>query len=134
MSLQAYLRFLNTRWHEGSSKVKQHKDMSLEKVLYTWHCLSIYRKDELPLYKITIIPLKALHSMFTNVVGILPYFPYLYTHCALFVVFHPRPLSRRGWLPQLASSLLLRVDEAFLSVALVERRLCSTCIIHMKHI
>jgi hypothetical protein len=32
MSLQAYLRLLNTRWHEGSSKAKQHEAMTLENV------------------------------------------------------------------------------------------------------
>jgi hypothetical protein len=40
--------------------------MALEKVLYTGHCSSIYRKDEPPLYRIKIIPTKALHVLFLN--------------------------------------------------------------------
>jgi hypothetical protein len=51
MSLQAYLRLLNTRWHEGSSKSKQHKALALKKVPYTWQCSSIYRKDKSLSYK-----------------------------------------------------------------------------------
>jgi hypothetical protein len=46
-------------------------------VLYVEHCSSIYREDEPPLYKITIVPLKALHSLFINDVWILPSFPFL---------------------------------------------------------
>jgi hypothetical protein len=41
--------------------------LALEKVLCAVHCSSIYREDEPPLYKITIMPLKALHLLFTNV-------------------------------------------------------------------
>jgi hypothetical protein len=91
-----FLRLLNTKWHKGSSKAKQHEVVALEKVLYARHCSSIYREDEPPLYKITITSLKALHSLFTNVVGILLSFPFLRIHCALFIVFQYRPLSHRG--------------------------------------
>jgi hypothetical protein len=40
--------------------------MALQKVIYAGHCSPIHREDEPPLYKITIVPLKALHSLFTN--------------------------------------------------------------------
>jgi hypothetical protein len=95
MSLQAKLWLLNTKWHEGTSKAKQYEGVILEKELYAGHCSSIYREDEPPLYKITITPLKALLSLFTNAIGILPYFPFLYTYCAFSIVLHPRPLSLR---------------------------------------
>jgi hypothetical protein len=33
MSLQAYLRLLNTSWYEGSSEAKQYEVVAFEKVL-----------------------------------------------------------------------------------------------------
>jgi hypothetical protein len=148
MSLHAYLLLLNTRWHEGSLKAKQHEVVALENVLYAGHCSSIYREDERLFYKITITSLKDLHSLFTNVVGTLLSFPFPCIHCALFVVFHPRPLSCRGWLPRPVSSLLVRVDEAFLhcfnrrpasfslyyTPKIAEDRLRLAFIIHLEHI
>jgi hypothetical protein len=59
-----FLRLLNTKWHKGSSKAKQHEVVALEKVLYARHCSSIYREDEPPLYKLQSHPLR------------------LYTHCS----------------------------------------------------
>jgi hypothetical protein len=74
MSLQAYLQLLNTRWHEGSLKAKRHEAMALEKVAYVGHRSSIYRDDEPPLYRITIMSIKVLHSLFTNDIRTLTYF------------------------------------------------------------
>jgi hypothetical protein len=123
---------------QGGTKVLQRlsntKLCPSKNVLYKGHYSSIYMEDGLHLYKITITPLKALHSLLTNGVVILSSFPFLYTHCALFVVFHPRPFSRRGWLLRLASSLLVHVDEAFLHVASVEGHLHSACSIHLKQL
>jgi hypothetical protein len=48
--------------------------MVLKKVSYAEHCSPIYRKDEPPSYKITIIPLKVLHTLFTNDVIATMYF------------------------------------------------------------
>jgi hypothetical protein len=72
MSLQAYLRLLNTKWHEGTSKDKQHEVVALEKVLYVDHCSSICRGA--PLYRITTISLRVLHSLFTNDIRVITYF------------------------------------------------------------
>jgi hypothetical protein len=58
-----------------------------QNVLYAGHCSSVYREDELPLYKITIMPLKALQSLFTNDVGILSSFPFLSWHASLGLLF-----------------------------------------------
>jgi hypothetical protein len=58
-------------------KLSETKCKPTRRVLYAGHCSSINREDESPLYKITIVPLKALHSLFTNDVGILPSFPFL---------------------------------------------------------
>jgi hypothetical protein len=76
MSLQAYLRLLNARRQEVSSKAKQYEAVALEKILYIGHYSSIYREDEPPLYKITTMALKALQSLFTNHVRILLSFPF----------------------------------------------------------
>jgi hypothetical protein len=48
--------------------------MALEKVLYVGHYLSIYREDELPLYRITIMPIKVSHTLFTNDIRTISYF------------------------------------------------------------
>jgi hypothetical protein len=47
----------------------------LKKVLYAGHRSSIYREDEPPLYTITIMSTKALHTLFTNDIKIITYFP-----------------------------------------------------------
>jgi hypothetical protein len=47
---------------------------SSQKVSYTWHCSSINREDEPPSYKITIMPLKVLHTLFTNDIRVTSYF------------------------------------------------------------
>jgi hypothetical protein len=73
------------------------KRWPFQRVLYVGHCSSIYRKDEPPLYKITIMPLKALHSLFTNDVGILLSFPYLSCCATLGLLFH-RQLALEGFL------------------------------------
>jgi hypothetical protein len=46
----------------------------LQKVSYVGHCSPIYKEDEPPSYKITIMPLKVLHTLFTNDVGAIMYF------------------------------------------------------------
>jgi hypothetical protein len=107
---------------------------SLKKGLYTGHCASIYMEDEPHLYKITIVPLKALYSLFTNVVTILSSFLFLHTYCSFFVALHPKHLSHRGWLPRLPSSLLVRIDEASLHVASVDSQLRLACIAHLKQL
>jgi hypothetical protein len=129
-----FSRRFHVGWHKGSLKAKQHKVAALKKVLYAGHCSSIFREHEPPLYKITIASFMALHSLFTNDIGILPSFPFLFTHCAFFVVFHSTSFFHRGWLPRLASSLLVRVGEAFLHVASVEGQLRLACIINLKQL
>jgi hypothetical protein len=62
MYVQAYLLLIHIGWHQGPSQAKQDKVMALQKVFYTRHCSLIYRGDDPPLYEITIMPLKALHS------------------------------------------------------------------------
>jgi hypothetical protein len=74
MSLQAYIRLLNIGWHKGSLKAKLHEATTLKKVPYTWQCSSIYRKDELASYKITIMSLEVLHTLFTNDIRAILYF------------------------------------------------------------
>jgi hypothetical protein len=106
--LQAYLWLLNARRHEGSSKAKLYEAMTLEKVLYVRHRLSIYREDELPLYKITTMPLKALHSLFTNDVRILLSFPF-------FTLIEP-------------SSLLFIRDLFPAEVGCLNSHLCCSCV------
>src|SRR5690349_17946793 len=58
------------------SKAKQHEVMALKKVLYAGHCSPIYREDESPSYKITIMPLKVLHTLFTYDIRAAMYFPF----------------------------------------------------------
>jgi hypothetical protein len=48
--------------------------MALKNVTYAGYESPIYREDELSLYKITIMPLKALHSLFTNDIRVILYF------------------------------------------------------------
>jgi hypothetical protein len=74
MSLQAYLWLLKIRCHEGTLKAKQHEAKALEMVPYAGHCSSIYREDELPLYRITMTPIKVLHTLFTNDIRTIMYF------------------------------------------------------------
>jgi hypothetical protein len=66
-------------------KAKQHEAMALEKVLYTWHYSSIYREEEPPSYKITIMPLTVLHKLFTNVIGNIVFSPSFATQVLAFV-------------------------------------------------
>jgi hypothetical protein len=48
--------------------------MALKKIPYAGHCSSIYREDETPLYRITIMPIKVLHTLFTNDIRTITYF------------------------------------------------------------
>jgi hypothetical protein len=48
--------------------------MAIKKVSYAGHYSPIYREDESPLYKITIMPLKVLHTLFINDVRAIMYF------------------------------------------------------------
>jgi hypothetical protein len=48
--------------------------MALQKVSYVGNCSLIYREDEPPSYKITIMPLKVLHTLFTNDIRAIVYF------------------------------------------------------------
>jgi hypothetical protein len=63
---------------------KWHEVMDPLKVLYVGHCSLIYREDEPSLYRITIMPLKALQSLFTNDIRVVLYFLL-------------SPLLRRSW-------------------------------------
>jgi hypothetical protein len=86
MGFHAYLRLLNTRWHEGSSKTKQLEVVTLKKVL--GHCSSIYKEDEPALYRITIMPLRVLHTLLTNDIRAITYFLHPWLH-----ELGPSPLS-----------------------------------------
>jgi hypothetical protein len=72
MSLQVYLRLLNIRWREGFSKTKRHEAMAPCTLCRALS--SIYREDEPPLYRITIMPIKVLHTLFTNDIKTIMYF------------------------------------------------------------
>jgi hypothetical protein len=75
-----YKHTFDSYTHDGTKvlcRLSKTKWGPFKKVFYAGHYSSIYRRDEPPLYKITIVPLKALHSLFTNDVGILSSFPFL---------------------------------------------------------
>lgn len=74
INLQAYIRLLDKGWYKGSSKAERHEATTLEKVLYAGHCSSIYRGDESPLYRCTIMPIKVLYTLFTNGIRAIAYF------------------------------------------------------------
>jgi hypothetical protein len=139
-SLQSYLRLLNARWHKDSSKAKQHEAMAFEKVSYAGHCSPIYREDEPPLYKITIMT------------------PRFYTHCLQMISKHQcifsflryaclglsrvrasSPLTLEAHLLfrserlRLAPLLLPRTCESSLYVIWTEGQLCPLIGVYLKH-
>jgi hypothetical protein len=96
-----------------------------QKVLYAGHCSSIYREDEPPLYKITIVPSKALHSLFINDVWVLlSFIPFFLVVQALdfftFVILRSKLLFMPKLMASACSSTVFGYDEAFVCVASAE--------------
>jgi hypothetical protein len=74
MSLQVYHRLLNTRWHKGSLKAKQHEAIALKKgTLYM--ALFIYLKGRRTAFvqNYKHVP-QGLHTLFTNDIRVILYF------------------------------------------------------------
>jgi hypothetical protein len=70
--------------------------MVRKKVLYVGHSSPIYRGDGPPLYKITIMPYKVLHTLFKDDIGAAMYF--------LFSLLHRSwPSSRKSFSARLHS-------------------------------
>jgi hypothetical protein len=84
-SLQTYLWLLNTRWHEGSLKAKQHEAMTLERLFFVGYCSPIYREGEQLREK-----LQTCHEVYTHVLqndaAILTTFPFL--SCSISLELH----------------------------------------------
>jgi hypothetical protein len=74
----------------------------LKKVPYAGHCSHIYREEEPPSYKITIMPLKVLHTLFTNDIWAIMYFLFCWLH---------------GLWPPLCESFSAGLHSKFFSVA-----------------
>jgi hypothetical protein len=75
-NLQTYIRLLDTRWHEGSSKAKRHEAMAFERWIYVGYCSLIYREGEQLHEKLQTCPW-SLHTCITNDAGMLMTFPFL---------------------------------------------------------
>jgi hypothetical protein len=74
---QVYKHTLGSLIRDGMKVLRRLSSMKLwllKKVLYAEHCSPIYREDELPLYKITIMLLKVLYTLFTNDIRVVLYF------------------------------------------------------------
>jgi hypothetical protein len=133
-SLQSYLRLLNARWNKDSLKAKQHEAMAFEKVSYAWHCSPIYRQDEQPLYKITIMPLKVLHTLFTDDINTSMYFLFSLlrrswpsTRKSFFSAFTRSPSPFPKW------STSPRTGESSLYVVWTEGQLRPLIKVYLKH-
>jgi hypothetical protein len=115
--------------------------MTLEKVLYAGHCSPIYREDGLPLYKITIMSLEVLHTLFTDDMRATMYFLFSLLHRSwpssrenFSVGLHSKPFSfseANDFGSHL--SLLTHAGKASLYVASVEGQFRPSIEVYLKH-
>jgi hypothetical protein len=138
MSLQPYLRLLNTKWHKGSSKAKPHEAMALQKVLYAEHCSPIYREVEQLRRKLHTCPWVYIHDSLM-IQGHRCMFPFL-SCCASIELLFLRWLAFETFLLcqsyqlRLAPLVLVRIGETSLHVTSSEGQLRPSIVVYMKHL
>jgi hypothetical protein len=121
-SKQIYKHTFDSLVQDGTKvvwRLSHTKLWPIEKVSYAGHCSPIYREDEPPSYKITIMALKVLHTLFTNGVRATMYFLLSWLLLGAFYAEDPRlticfgrsKCISRTFLSQTKSSHLVLEDK-----------------------